>query len=263
MSALQFVGGPAPIYSPAHAHPDHRPGRPRHPVSHVAPARRVRRDERRAGLLGRVRGAADRRCDGIEGHGLTFTTGRGNGSLRRGGAGAGAARRRADAGVDHGEHGAVLARVTGDAQLRWIGPEKGAIHLATAAIVNAVWDLWAKAEGKPVWKLLADMTPEAARGLRRLSVHHRRDHAGRGGGAAGGAGSDQVRARGGDAARRVSGVHDVGRVARVSGRQAPPALPRGGGGGVHAPQDQGRPRPRGRPAALRDHPRGDRPRPAG
>jgi L-fuconate dehydratase len=50
--------------------------------------------------------------------------------------------------------------LTGESQLRWIGPEKGAIHLATAAIVNAVWDLWAKAEGKPVWKLVADMTPE-------------------------------------------------------------------------------------------------------
>ncbi|HMM43647.1 MAG TPA: enolase C-terminal domain-like protein, partial [Thermomicrobiales bacterium] len=43
---------------------------------------------------------------------------------------------------------------------RWVGPEKGVIHLATAAVVNAVWDLWAKAEGKPLWKLVADMTPE-------------------------------------------------------------------------------------------------------
>jgi L-fuconate dehydratase len=49
---------------------------------------------------------------------------------------------------------------TGDSQLRWIGPEKGAIHLATAAVINAVWDLWAKAAGKPVWKLVADMSPE-------------------------------------------------------------------------------------------------------
>ncbi len=56
--------------------------------------------------------------------------------------------------------GAFWRRITGDSQLRWVGPEKGVIHLATAAIVNAVWDLWAKAEGKPVWKLLADMTPE-------------------------------------------------------------------------------------------------------
>ena len=51
-------------------------------------------------------------------------------------------------------------RITGDSQLRWVGPEKGVIHLATAAVVNAVWDLWAKAEGKPLWKLLVDMTPE-------------------------------------------------------------------------------------------------------
>jgi L-fuconate dehydratase len=50
--------------------------------------------------------------------------------------------------------------LAGDAQLRWIGPEKGAIHLATAAVVNAVWDLWARAEAKPLWKLVTDMTPE-------------------------------------------------------------------------------------------------------
>ncbi len=50
---------------------------------------------------------------------------------------------------------------SGDSQLRWLGPEKGVIHLACAAMVNAVWDLWAKREGKPVWQLLADMTPEA------------------------------------------------------------------------------------------------------
>lgn len=50
--------------------------------------------------------------------------------------------------------------LTGDSQLRWIGPEKGAIHLATAAVVNAVWDLFAKVAGKPLWRLLADMSPE-------------------------------------------------------------------------------------------------------
>ena len=59
--------------------------------------------------------------------------------------------------------GAFWRSITGDSQLRWVGPEKGVIHLATAAVVNAVWDLWAKVEGKPLWKLLADMTPEAAR----------------------------------------------------------------------------------------------------
>ena len=50
--------------------------------------------------------------------------------------------------------------ITGDSQLRWIGPEKGVIHLATGAVVNAVWDLWAKTARKPLWKLLVDMTPE-------------------------------------------------------------------------------------------------------
>src|SRR5947208_7411428 len=55
--------------------------------------------------------------------------------------------------------GAFWRDLVDDSQLRWIEPEKGAIHLATAAVVNAVWDLYAKAEGKPLWKLLADMTP--------------------------------------------------------------------------------------------------------
>jgi L-fuconate dehydratase len=56
--------------------------------------------------------------------------------------------------------GAFWHMMVGDSQLRWVGPEKGVIHLATAAVVNAVWDLWAKASGKPLWKLLADMSPE-------------------------------------------------------------------------------------------------------
>ena len=56
--------------------------------------------------------------------------------------------------------GAFLKMITGDSQLRWLGPEKGVIHLATGAVVNAVWDLYAKVEKKPLWKLLADMTPE-------------------------------------------------------------------------------------------------------
>src|SRR5438128_9162327 len=56
--------------------------------------------------------------------------------------------------------GAFWYHLTGDTQLRWVGPEKGVIHLATAALVNAVWDLYAKTEGKPLWTLLVDMTPE-------------------------------------------------------------------------------------------------------
>lgn len=44
--------------------------------------------------------------------------------------------------------------------MRWIGPEKGVIHLALAAVVNAIWDLWAKTLGKPVWRIVAEMSPE-------------------------------------------------------------------------------------------------------
>ena len=50
--------------------------------------------------------------------------------------------------------------VTGDTQFRWLGPEKGVVHLAAAALINAVWDLWARAEKKPLWKLLANMPAE-------------------------------------------------------------------------------------------------------
>jgi len=50
--------------------------------------------------------------------------------------------------------------LAGDSQLRWVGPEKGVIHLALAAVINAVWDLWAKSVGKPVWQLVADLEPE-------------------------------------------------------------------------------------------------------
>jgi L-fuconate dehydratase len=96
---------------------------------------------------------------GLEGHGLTFTNGRGN-----------------EIGVAAAH--ALLPLVTGreleeitadmrgfyhrlaqDPQLRWIGPEKGIVHMALGAVVNAVWDLWARREKKPLWKLLADLRP--------------------------------------------------------------------------------------------------------
>ncbi len=98
---------------------------------------------------------------GLEGHGMTFTTGRGNElcvkaieSLRPIFVGRTLESITAD-------FGAFWYEVVGDGQLRWVGPEKGVIHLATAALINAVWDLYAKCEGKPLWKLLADMDPEA------------------------------------------------------------------------------------------------------
>jgi L-fuconate dehydratase len=101
------------------------------------------------------------RTDGpLEGHGFTFTIGRGNEVC----VAAIDALAPIVVGLDtddvFADPGAFWRRLTGDSQLRWIGPEKGAIHLATAALVNAVWDLYAKSEGKPLWKLLADMSPE-------------------------------------------------------------------------------------------------------
>jgi L-fuconate dehydratase len=97
--------------------------------------------------------------DGPDGHGLTFTIGRGTEIVVE------AVRSLLpfvvgrDAEELFGDMRAFWHQVTGDSQLRWIGPEKGAIHLAGAAVVNAVWDLYAKSRGKPLWKLLADMSP--------------------------------------------------------------------------------------------------------
>src|SRR6266545_1659774 len=96
----------------------------------------------------------------LQGHGLTFTIGRGNEivvTAVRALAPLIVGQTLASITADLGE---FWRHITGDSQLRWIGPEKGAIHLATAAVVNAVWDLYARREGKPLWKLLADMPPE-------------------------------------------------------------------------------------------------------
>src|SRR5262249_28099233 len=96
----------------------------------------------------------------LSGHGMTFTIGRGTEvviaavhALSRLVVG----RRLSDVVSDPR---GFWRTITGDSHLRWIGPEKGVMHLATAAVVNAVWDLWARAEGKPLWKLVVDMSPE-------------------------------------------------------------------------------------------------------
>src|SRR5215472_2717950 len=100
------------------------------------------------------------RHDSLAGHGLTFTIGRGTEVC------VAAIRALADnvVGLSVEEITADMAgfwrSLVHDSQLRWLGPEKGVIHLAAAALVNAVWDLYAKAEGEPLWKLLSDMTPE-------------------------------------------------------------------------------------------------------
>jgi L-fuconate dehydratase len=97
---------------------------------------------------------------GLAGHGLTFTIGRGT--------------ELCVTAIDLLSHhvvgrtiqeiaadmAAFWRSLVADSQLRWLGPEKGVVHLATAALVNAVWDLYSKVEGKPLWKLLTDMSPE-------------------------------------------------------------------------------------------------------
>ena len=94
-----------------------------------------------------------------EGHGLTFTIGRGNEIC----VAAIHALRDHLVGLDlewiKEDMGRFWRHMTSDSQLRWIGPDKGAIHLATGAVVNAVWDLWAKEVGKPVWELVSEMSP--------------------------------------------------------------------------------------------------------
>jgi L-fuconate dehydratase len=98
--------------------------------------------------------------EGLQGCGLTFTNGRGTEIV--------VAAVRA---LEHLVVGRTLEDITtemsqfwrsltSEDQLRWLGPEKGVIHLATGAVVNAVWDLWAKSEGKPLFALLADLEPE-------------------------------------------------------------------------------------------------------
>lgn len=96
----------------------------------------------------------------LRGHGMTFTIGRGNELCVQ------AIISLAALLVDQPLEALVrrpvdlYRRLTADSQLRWVGPEKGVIHLAAAAVLNAVWDLWARVRGKPVWRLVCEMTPE-------------------------------------------------------------------------------------------------------
>lgn len=109
----------------------------------------------------------------LAGHGFTFTIGRGNELCA--------------AAIDAfrpfvlgrnltdivSNMGAFWRELAGDSQLRWVGPEKGVIHLALAAVINAIWDLWGKAAGKPVWKLVSDLSPEEFVGL--IDFRHIKD----------------------------------------------------------------------------------------
>ncbi|MEW2145357.1 enolase C-terminal domain-like protein [Micromonospora vinacea] len=96
--------------------------------------------------------------DGPDGHGFTFTIGRGNDVCRT----AIEALVPYVVGIDPDtvDLGAFARSLTQDSQLRWLGPEKGVMHLAAAAVINAMWDLVAKRAGKPVWRYLADLSPE-------------------------------------------------------------------------------------------------------
>lgn len=95
-----------------------------------------------------------------EGHGLTFTIGRGNEICVAALHSLGALVTGLELDWIAADMGRFWRHITGDSQLRWIGPDKGAIHMAAGAVVNAAWDLWAKAEGKPVWQLVSEMSPE-------------------------------------------------------------------------------------------------------
>lgn len=96
----------------------------------------------------------------VSGYGFTFTIGRGNDLCVE------AARQRGIplVGLDVAESiadlGGIYRMLGSDSQLRWLGPEKGVVHLALAAVMNAMWDLAARVAGKPLWRLLADMSPE-------------------------------------------------------------------------------------------------------
>jgi L-fuconate dehydratase len=98
---------------------------------------------------------------GLSGYGFTFTIGRGNEICRA----AVEALAPMVVGQSIDDLGEFAKRLTHDSQIRWLGPEKGVVHLAAAALINAAWDLAATAAGKPVWQFLADLSPEQVVGL--------------------------------------------------------------------------------------------------
>ena len=109
------------------------------------------------------------------GFGFTFTIGRGNdlcvaAAQQRAQPAHRPRRRRASSPTS----AASTAELQSDSQLRWLGPEKGVVHLALAAVMNAVWDLAARVAGQPLWRLLTEMTPGAAGRRRRPALSVRR-----------------------------------------------------------------------------------------
>jgi len=97
---------------------------------------------------------------GLEGHGLTFTLGRGTELCVMALEYLGRFVKGCSLSSLTDDMAAFSRRLTDESQFRWLGPEKGVIQLATGALINAVWDLYARAEGRPLWRLLAEMEPE-------------------------------------------------------------------------------------------------------
>lgn len=95
-----------------------------------------------------------------EGHGLTFTIGRGNELCVTAVKSLSYLLKGKSLEQITGDMAGFWREITGDSQLRWVGPDKGVVHLATGSLVNAVWDLYAKVENKPLWKLVVDMSPQ-------------------------------------------------------------------------------------------------------
>ena len=241
--------------------------RPRRPLPHLPPARRVGRDEPGPRLLGRLRHPRTPTTrPALEGHGLTFTIGRGNElcvaaveALAPLVVGLNARSRSPPTWPASGGTSPATASCAGS------GRTRASIHLATGGgRQRRCGTCGRKSTGKPLWKLLADMTPEQLVALHRFPLPDRRHHAGRGAG-------DSPQANEPTKAERERGD---------AGATAIPAYTTSAGwlgyqddklrrlcreavaGGLHPHQDQGRPRPGRRPPPLRDHPRGDRPRPA-
>ena len=160
----------------------------------------------------------------LAGHALCFTIGRGNDvvvaaieALRPHVVG------RLVAEVTH-DLGGFSAGLISDSQLRWLGPEKGVMHMAIGAVVNAAWDLAARRAGMPVWRLLADMSPEEIVDLVDFRYLDRCAHPARTrwrSSRAARPGRRRPDRR--TAARRLSGVHDNAGLARLRRRQARPA----------------------------------------
>ncbi len=103
--------------------------------------------------------------DGTSGHGFVFTIGRGNEVELAALAALEPFLTGLEVAEAVGDLGAVWRRLVGESHFRWLGPEKGVMHMAIGAVVNALFDLAAKRAGKPLWRYLADLSPEELLGL--------------------------------------------------------------------------------------------------